>query len=299
MKNEKLHSRSLSGHGEGDPGGAGSFPADVSAWLMLMPGGASAPVPGGAGASAKGGGGGGGSGGGGTDSGEKLYQAGAADGTAGYDIVIQFSGSGWTSAMRTAFVQAADYLTTVITADIGGGAIIGGKFVDDLYITASLRGIDGDGGVLAQAGPSRIWSSNELTATGSMSFDVADAGSFLALGLWDDIVMHEMMHVLGFGSLWNYGANPLVANTTQYIGAAGLAAWQQETGSTGNFIPVEDLGGAGMAGAHWDEEALGNELMMGYIDDINTLSKFSVVSLADLGYTVGYVDYPYDNVQAA
>jgi len=51
MKNEKLHSRSLSGHGEGDPGGAsgaGSLPADVSAWLMLMPGGASAPVPGGA-----------------------------------------------------------------------------------------------------------------------------------------------------------------------------------------------------------------------------------------------------------
>lgn len=297
MKTDKLHLQWLSGRDDPDTEGSGtsvaaSAHADASGWLMLMPDSAIA--------SAKGGSGGdGGSGGGGTDSGDKLYQAGAADGTAGYDIAIQFSGSGWTAAMRDGFVQAANYLTTVITADIGGGAIIGGKFVDDLYITASLRGIDGEGGVLAQAGPSRIWTSNELAATGSMAFDLVDAGTFLAAGLWDDIVMHEMMHVLGFGSLWNYGANPLVADRTHYIGAAGVAAWQAETGSTDNFIPVEDGGGSGTVGAHWDEELLGNELMTGYIDDANYLSKFSVVSLADLGYTVGYIDYPNDNVQVA
>ena len=51
-----------------------------------------------------------------------------------------------------------------------------------------------------------------------MQFDSADAVNYLNNGLWDDIITHEMMHVLGFGTLWNYGANPLVPTAGQYIG---------------------------------------------------------------------------------
>src|SRR3954470_7934858 len=49
------------------------------------------------------------------------YSAGAADGEAGYDIRIDFIGTGWTDALEKAFKDTADFFTKVITADIGGG----------------------------------------------------------------------------------------------------------------------------------------------------------------------------------
>lgn len=248
---------------------------------------------------ARGGSGGGGSGGGGGSSGVPTdYFAGSADGITGYDIWIQFKGTEWTLDLQQAFKNAADYFTTVIKDDIGGGGLYRGKTIDDVYITAELKAIDGSGGVLGQAGPTAIWSATDLTAAGQMQFDTADARNFFNLGLWDEIVTHEMMHVLGFGSLWNYNSHSLVLDY-QYTGANALVAYQAVySGAT--YIPVESTGGAGTAGAHWDEQLLSNELMTGYLDPSNNyLSKFSVMSLADLGYTVNYSDYPYDTVLIA
>ncbi len=243
-------------------------------------------------------GGGGSSGGGGGKTGKVLtdYYSGSADGTAGYDIWIKFSGSGWTTSLQKAFIDAADYLTTVITADIGGGGRIDSKTVDDLYVSAELKSIDGVGGILGQAGVTHVWTSNELAAAGIMQFDSADVSSYLSAGLWDDIVTHELMHVLGFGSLWNYGQNPLALTPGQYTGSAALAAYNEATKQTNSFIPVETGGGAGTAGAHWSEAVFGSELMTGYIDQSNYLSKFSVMSLDDLGYSVAHKDYPHDGV---
>src|SRR5207244_7746290 len=70
----------------------------------------------------------GGSGGGGGGSGVvATYYSGSANGTAGYDIQIDFKGSGWTADLEAAFQQTADYYTTVITDDIGGGGLYRGK----------------------------------------------------------------------------------------------------------------------------------------------------------------------------
>ena len=239
------------------------------------------------------------------------YRAGARNGS-GYNIKIEFKGTGWTRDLQTAFTHAADYFTTVITADLPGSNAfaLGGGFVDDLYIKAEVSAIDGTGGILGQAGPSATWTQTQLTATGRMQFDVADATSFYQLGLWDDIVTHEMMHVLGFGSLWNFGNHHLVQNNASgqpayYTGPNALAAYQADTvfgDPNALYIPVETNGGAGTAGAHWDDDTLTNELMTGYIGKPgdsyapNVLSQFSVMSLADLGYTVGnyqpYTDLP-------
>ena len=239
------------------------------------------------------GGGGGGSGGGGGGSGGVVteYKAGSANDTEGYDILIQFKGTGWTAGLQTAFKDAANYFTTVITDDIGGGGRIGKVIVDDLYVTAEVKTIDGAGGILGQAGPSSVWTASQLTAAGQMQFDVADALDYLGQGLWDDIVTHEMMHVLGFGTLWNYGNDADLVTGFQYTGAAAVDAYELATGETHSYIPVENTGGSGTAGSHWDEEALGNELMTGYINNTNYLSEFSVMSLADLGYMVSYQEY--------
>ncbi len=228
------------------------------------------------------------------------YLSGAGNGTSGYDIWIDFKGSDWTFDLQQAFIAAADYLTTVITDDIGGGGRYRGKTIDDLYISAELKAIDGVGGILGQAGPTAVWTATELTAAGVIQLDIADAFDYLERGLLDDIVTHEMMHVLGFGTLWNYGDNPLVSNY-EYTGANALAAYLD---GNADFIPVESDGGSGTAGGHWDEEALDNELMTGYINtdndpdtnNDNYLSEFSVMSLADLEYAVNnYYDYPYDD----
>jgi hypothetical protein len=225
------------------------------------------------------------------------YYCGSENGTAGYDIWFKFTGSGWTATLQKAFIDAGKYFTNLISADIGGDTYIKGIKVDDLYVTVDLKSIDGVGGILGQAGPTAVWSTTELTAIGNMQFDSADAVNYSKLGLWDDIVTHELMHVLGFGSLWNYGVNPLVVGD-KYTGSQGVAAYQSSYGGnpSATFIPVESSGGSGTAGSHWSETVLQNELMTGYINSNNYLSKFSLMTLKDLGYPIKYNDYIYDSV---
>jgi hypothetical protein len=52
-------------------------------------------------------------------------------------------------------------------------------------------------------------------------------------------------------------------------------------------VPVANVGGAGSAGGHWRESVFDNELMSPNIDgNNNPLSRLTVASLGDLGYTV-------------
>jgi len=246
-----------------------------------------------------------GGGGGGDGGGQGVltkYLSGSANGDAGYDIWIDFKGSGWTVDLQKAFISAADYFTSLITDDIGGGGLYRGKIIDDLYIAAEVKSIDGINGVLGSAGPTASWTANDLTAAGQMQFDIADASALLAQGLWDDTVTHEFMHVLGFGTLWDYGEHSELVTGFQYTGGNALNAYKiSHPGAT--YIPIEDMGGSGTAGGHWkDGGQLYNELMTGWINNDgdastntdNYLSDFSVMVLADLGYGLTYKDYPYD-----
>ena len=63
--------------------------------------------------------------------------------------------------------------------------------------------IDGSGGILGQAGPDAVRSGSYLPYRGSMEFDAADANAYLAAGLFDDIVLHEMLHTVGLGTIWS------------------------------------------------------------------------------------------------
>jgi hypothetical protein len=42
------------------------------------------------------------------------------------------------------------------------------------------------------------------TATGSMAFDTADIDALIAQGSFGPVILHEMAHVIGFGTLLGY-----------------------------------------------------------------------------------------------
>jgi len=125
----------------------------------------------------------------------------------------------------------------------------------------------------------------------SMQFDSADALNFQGQALWDDIVTHEMLHSLGFGSIWSYKG---LSDGSIFRGAKAHGVY-------GNDIPLETSGGAGTAGSHWAEDVFKTELMTGYIgytnktdplhpDMHNSISSVTWASMADLGYQLS--SYP-------
>ena len=248
-------------------------------------------------AAAKGGpGGGGGGGGGGGTSSFAPYTSGPTDSASGFNITIEFKGT-WTVEYYNIFKAAADSLTALIVGELPNVTVYGGKggpkTIDDILITAELGNIDGLYGVLGQAGPTAVRTDSSLPATATMKFDIADVNA-MGLEAFADVVLHEMAHSLGFGSIW--GRLGLVENG-QFTGDNAVAEYL-ELGGTGSGIPVEQDGGSGTAGSHWDEETFVNELMTGYINDgYNPFSEMSAASFADLGYVIdpnyGGIAEPY------
>lgn len=257
---------------------------------------------------ARGGGGGGkpggGSGGGGTVTDTYLSGSPTVADASEYNVQVNFLGDNWTDALKGDFKAAADYLSSQITGDLPDiySLSLFGGWVDDIVISASLVNIDGTGNVLGQAGPTYIRTSGSLPVAGTMQFDIADAAHFDDLGLWDDIVQHEMLHTLGFGSLWDqfglvdtyidtHGTRKLSDDTVDYRfhGATAMALADTSLYATASLgIPVETDGGSGTAGSHWDEATFGNELMTGWINTNNYIAPMTIGSLQDMGYTTIY-----------
>lgn len=165
--------------------------------------------------------------------------------------------------------------------------------VDDLIIDVAVVAIDGDGGVLGQAGPTCVSTGNGLAIHGVMEFDEDDVASLLSEGSFDQVILHEMAHVLGVGTLWDLSSigNPrnLItgagSSNPRYVGGRGVAE-NSTLGRTGT-VPVEAGGGPGTRDAHWRESTFDDEIMTGYLNTgFNPLSRLTIGSLADLGYHV-------------
>ena len=236
---------------------------------------------------ARGGNGGGGPGGGGGGGGTvsfSPYTAGSSDGS-GFNITIEFNGT-WTQELHDIFVAAADRYVALITEDVADVTVRGGRggpsTVDDILISAELGEIDGLYGILGQAGPTSVRTASSLPATATMQFDIVDVND-MGLDVFTDVVLHEMAHSLGFGSIWDRLG---LVSDGLFTGESAFSEFLLMGGS-GNGIPVEQDGGAGTAGSHWDEETFDNELMTGYINEgDNPFTAMSAAAFEDLGYGV-------------
>jgi hypothetical protein len=104
-------------------------------------------------------------------------------------------------------------------------------------------------------------------------------------------VLHEMLHVVGIGTLW-YTKDMLSGSGTMDPRFTGSLAGAQCI-SAGGFsncsdgrVPVENVGGSGTAEVHWRESVFDIEVMTGFVEASADmpLSGMTIGSLTDLGY---------------
>ena len=215
-----------------------------------------------------------------------------AHSTSPFSIEVRFLG-GLTETQKQAFKGAADRWIRVIVGDLPS-VQVDGEVVDDILILAQGVVIDGPGGILGQAGPTRLrpataGSAAFLPAKGKMAFDSADLAQMEEDGTLADVIAHEMGHVLGIGTIWAHksllnGAS--TANPT-FTGQNAMKEYGVLRGSGPTPVPVENTGGPGTADSHWRESVFRNELMTGFVGAAsNPLSRLTAGSLQDLGYVV-------------
>jgi len=214
-----------------------------------------------------------------------------------FSLTLNFTG-GLSASQQAVFADAATFWEGHITGYQPGIHGISGITID-----ASGSYIDGTGGTLGEGGPTAgvIRNGYTLTTDGTIKLETADLTNMENNGSLYDVILHEMAHVMGFGTLWTNN-NVYVDGSGQYTGANALATYQNEFNQPGaTFVPVELGGGTGTANGHWDEvnngsgltgitDSLGrdmrDELMTGWLNNPANIfvSRTTLASFTDIGF---------------
>ena len=225
-----------------------------------------------------------------------------------FDIELVFASS-MTAAQEAAFQRAAERWMAILeptdlpdahmnrTLGCGGDPLFQRHVgtIDDLMIVVAVVEIDGPSGTLGRAGPCWIRRASSLPLYGRILMDAADLGRLGTRDL-EEVILHEMGHVLGIGLLWqrlDLLRNPASATSapdTHFAGPLAIAAFDEAGGAAyhGAKVPVENMGGEGSRNSHWRDTVLALELMRPYqsLGVAEPLSAITIQSLADLGYEV-------------
>lgn len=157
-----------------------------------------------------------------------------------------------------------------------------------IVVFVRVEAYDGIDGVLGYAGPCAV-DDFGIPRAGIVVLDSADIISDIDEMI--EIIMHEIGHVMGLGTIWTPGVTYLE------IGGIDGYPYQKENanaahvayGGVGANARVENQGGSGTAGSHWKEAVYDNELMTGYVegDGIrNIMSRVTLGALRDIGYEI-------------
>ena len=225
-------------------------------------------------------------------------------------IVFDFTPSGSNSgddtlsqANQDIFTDAADFWTAHLTGYLDGTSrtlSINATAFSEPAVNGSI--------LLGSAGPTLT---NNFSAGGS-NFTIATEGSArfnvntAAVGgsglLNAETIRHEIGHILGFGTIFNFGANNLyVDGSGEYTGVNGIAAFNREFGQNLAFVPIELDGGPGTADGHLNEgntpefivqsgvnagQNIDDTLLSGNLSGSSFLSDTTLGIFQDLGFTV-------------
>ena len=232
--------------------------------------------------------------------------------TSAFNVDVRFIGDA-SLPVRTAFANAVAKWRQVIVGSIGTvnnvsipagpaanacsnwtPAVTGA--VQNTIIFARIDSIDGPGtpdagNILGQASPCYV-NGNAIPFLGFMEFDRYDVDLLVARGQFEKVVLHEIGHVLGIGTIWNFQRSLLNTSTMgdpYFMGSAARAQFAAINTVTysGNPVPVDNTGGTGTANSHWRTSVMQRELMQGFaVNQVQPLSRITVGSLQDLGYLV-------------
>ena len=242
-----------------------------------------------------------------------------------FNITLRFVDDNLTEEQQQVLIEAAERWSAIITEDIANlpGFNLPANFVypntgevtgtlDDVLIDVAFPEIDGMGGVLGRAGPILIreegMEDEFLTTYGVMEFDLAEFGEggfFNDPQQYNDVIVHEMGHVIGIGTLWTITGNtegvlsdpptvpPGLPNPDydpRFTGTWATMEYQTLTDAAGyeteDSVPIANTGGPGNFNGHWREITFGDELMTPYAGGVELLSRMTAASLGDIGYSV-------------
>ena len=175
-------------------------------------------------------------------------------------------------------------LSTLIIGDIPDEEFKG-SIIDDLSLNLELGSLDGKGNVLGHAGIREWRQESELPLIAEIFFDVADSEHLLDQDRFDDLVLHEMIHTLGFIST-NKSLISLIDKENFYIGMNGVNEYQKGV-ENGVYKAGNGLLTNWNSGFHWDNMGPSlqtNEIMSANIHGINHLSTVTLGVIEDLGY---------------
>jgi hypothetical protein len=231
-------------------------------------------------------------------------------------IDVVFTNANTAPAMRKAFEDARDFWNEIIhntheplyipawaagsARGLGCSASsvfpAGTTELKGLTIFATIGPIDGAGLTLGQAGPcafsyvgaTETAFGSMMPRVGEMEFDEADLQGMVDDGTLGRVILHEMGHVLGLGTLWHkfrQGSASDAANDPRYVGVNGNEGYKA-IGGLRSTIPISNTGGGGTADSHWRESTFADELMSGYATGAMPASIMTIKTLKDLGYSV-------------
>lgn len=228
----------------------------------------------------------------------------------GYDLEVRWLGTEPTAATQLAFDRAVARIQSVVVGGLSGVTIpqdfnleecdaslagfedVPAELVQGLIIYALVEDIDGPGNVLGSAGPCLVRQQDmSKPALGIMRLDAADLATFAQARL-DQLILHETLHVVGFGTVWGDVGLLSGVNTAdaRFLGEAARVACHDVNGGVATCattVPVHSEDGVGSAYSHWRESTFGNELMTPFLNaGAAPLSAMSMRALEDMGYEV-------------
>ena len=224
-----------------------------------------------------------------------------------FDIVINFSGD---AEFQPFFNRAEEIWESILPQRVDGQDDAGNTF-GTLTIDASVQPIDGPSGQLGAAGATQFANDGDFVVAvqGLMFFDSADTDRLAGAGSFQNAILHEMGHVLGFGlsnsTLW--GPNRVYASGTgSYRGENALREFRQEFDPTAFSVPVQ-VGltgpGAGSNDSHWAQgtdltvldpdspnfgRLFSDELMTSNLSPNAYISNTTGGQFQDLGFVVDF-----------
>ena len=207
-----------------------------------------------------------------------------------FNIDVRFLG-GLSTSQQNVFSSAADLWANIIVGELPTVNFMGEETTGIIISAQGIR-IDGSGAILGQAGPRYIRPESGLPVFGIMEFDTDDIARMEANGSLENVIVHEMAHVLGIGTLWERmnlvqgldRANPV------FTGPNAMNEFAKLINSDVPVpVPIENTGGPGTRGGHWRESVFGTEILTGFLDgDTQPFSRMSIAAFEDMGYQVDY-----------